>query len=75
MKTKWEIWAVNQMLLFMIDRRTNIFFYDCSTENSKGRRSLCYTRAALESRKEHKPKNSAILMAADIGIKILTEQK
>jgi hypothetical protein len=48
-------------------------FNDCSAESPKGRRSICYDREALESRKEHKPKNNAIDMAADMGIEILTE--
>ena len=48
-------------------------FYDCSAESPKGRRSLCYDREALESRKEHKPENSAIGMADAMGIELLTE--
>ena len=48
-------------------------FYDCSAESPKGRRSVCYDREALESRKEHKPKNSATDMAAAMGIEMLTE--
>ena len=48
-------------------------FYDCSAESPKGRRSVCYDREALESRKEHKPQNSAIDMAAAMGIELLTE--
>lgn len=50
-------------------------FYDCSAESPKGRRSICFDRAALESRKEHKPENNAIGMAADMGIEILTEEQ
>ena len=50
-------------------------FYDCSAESPKGRRSVCYDREALESRKEHKPKDSAIDMAAAMGIEILTEEQ
>lgn len=50
-------------------------FYDCSAESPKGRRSICYDRAALDSRKEYKPANSAVDMAADMGIKILTEEE
>jgi hypothetical protein len=50
-------------------------FYDCSAESPAGRRSLCYDREALESRKEHKPKDSAMNMAAAIGIEILTEEQ
>ncbi len=50
-------------------------FYDCSEESPKGRRSLCYDREALDSRKEHKPKNSAVGMAAEIGVELLTEEE
>ena len=50
-------------------------FYDCSAESPKGRRSVCYDREALESRKEHKPENNAIDMAAEIGIDLLTEEQ
>jgi hypothetical protein len=50
-------------------------FYDCSAESPAGRRSLCYDREALDSRKENKPKNSAIDMAAAMGIELLTEEQ
>ncbi|HRP58429.1 DUF4256 domain-containing protein [Agriterribacter sp.] len=50
-------------------------FYDCSPETPKGRRSICYDHAALESRKEHKPRDSAMNMAADMGIDLLTEEQ
>jgi len=50
-------------------------FYDCSAESPKGRRSLCYDREALDSRKEHKPENSAADLAAAMGIEILTEEQ
>jgi len=50
-------------------------FYDCVTESPKGRRSICYDHEALESRKQHKPENSAINMAAEMGIEILTEEQ
>lgn len=50
-------------------------FFDCSPESPKGRRSICYDPEALESRKEHKPKNSAWGMAAEMGIEILTEEQ
>ncbi len=50
-------------------------FYDCSAESPIGRRSICYDREALESRKEHKPQNNALDMAADMGIEILTEEQ
>jgi len=58
------------------DKKTGEYiFYDCSAESPKGRRSLCYDRKALESRKEHKPKNSDIDMALAIGIELLTEEQ
>lgn len=50
-------------------------FYDCSAQSPKGRRSLCYDREALESRKEHKPKDSVTNMAAAMGIELLTEEQ
>jgi hypothetical protein len=50
-------------------------FHDCSPESPKGRRSLCYDRQAWESRKEHKPATSAMDMAAEMGIEILTEEQ
>lgn len=50
-------------------------FFDCSAETPKGRTSICYDREALDSRKEHKPKNSAMEMAAEMGIEILTEEE
>ena len=50
-------------------------FYDCSAESPKGRGSFCYDREALDSRKEHKPKNSAVDMAAAMGIELLTEEQ
>ncbi|WP_035712271.1 DUF4256 domain-containing protein [Salibacterium aidingense] len=50
-------------------------FYDCAAESPKGRRSVCYDREALESRKKHKPENSAVDMAAEIGIELLTEEE
>src|SRR2546430_14519358 len=58
------------------DKKTGEYiFYDCSAESPKGRRSICYDRAALEARKEHKPKNSATGMAAEMGIELLTEEQ
>lgn len=50
-------------------------FYDCAAESPKGRRSICYDHEALEARKEHKPKDSAINMAKAMGIEILTEEQ
>jgi hypothetical protein len=58
------------------DEKTGEYvFYDCSAESPKERRSLCYDHKALESRKEHKPKDSAVNMAAEMGIEILTEEQ
>ena len=58
------------------DKKTGEYiFYDCSAESPKGRRSLCYDREALESRKEHKPANSAVAMATDMGVELLTEEQ
>ena len=58
------------------DKKTGEYiFYDCSVESPKGRRSFCYDREALESRKEHKPANNAIDMAAAMGIEVLTEEQ
>ncbi len=58
------------------DKKTGEYiFYDCSAESPKGRRSVCYDSEALESRKEHKPANSAIGMAAEMGIEVLTEEQ
>ena len=76
-----KLWALNEMErtdgepdVIGHDKKTDEYiFCDCSAESPKGRRSLCYDREALESRKEHKPKNNAIDMAAAIGIEILTE--
>ena len=78
-----KIWSLNEMEntggepdVVAYDAKTNEYiFYDCSPESPKERRSLCYDREGLESRKEHKPKNSAIDMAIDMGIEILTEEQ
>jgi Protein of unknown function (DUF4256) len=57
-----------------VDIKTGEYiFYDCSAESPIGRRSVCYDREALDSRKEHKPENNAIDMAASMGIELLTE--
>ena len=59
-----------------LDKKTGEFiFFDCSTESPKNRRSFCYDHEALASRKENKPENSAIEMASDMGIEILTEEQ
>ena len=58
------------------DKKTGEYtFYDCSAESPKGRRSVCYDREALESRKEHKPEDDSIDMAAAMGIELLTEEQ
>jgi hypothetical protein len=58
------------------DKRTGEYiFYDCSAESPQGRRSVCYDREALESRKEHKPRDSALGLAAAMGIELLTEDE
>ncbi len=59
-----------------LDKKTGEYiFYDCSAESPKGRRSLCYDHEALESRKEHKPEDSATNMADEMGIELLTEEQ
>lgn len=55
--------------------RQEFLFFDCSAESPKGRRSVCYDQAALDSRKEYKPENSALKMAADMGIELLSEEQ
>lgn len=57
------------------DKTGEYLICDCSAESPKGRRSVCYDHEALESRKEHKPQHSAVGMAADMGIELLTEEK
>lgn len=52
-----------------------VIFYDCASESPKGRRSVCYDPDALESRKQHKPKHSAVGMAEEMGIELLTEEE
>ena len=59
-----------------LDKKTGEYiFIDCSAESPSGRRSICYDREGLDSRKEHKPKNSAVDMAAEMGIELLTEDQ
>jgi hypothetical protein len=57
------------------DATGEFIFFDCAAESPKGRRSVCYDRAALDSRKEHKPKTSAIEMAEAMGIELLSEKE
>jgi hypothetical protein len=76
-----KLWSLNEMErtggepdVVGHDKKTGEYiFYDCSADSPKGRRSLCYDGEALESRKEHKPKDSAVGMAAAMGIELLTE--
>src|SRR6187431_3802478 len=78
-----KLWSLNEMErtegepdVVGFDKKTGEFiFYDCAAESPKGRRSICYDHEALESRKEHKPKSSALGMAAEMGIEILTEDQ
>jgi hypothetical protein len=78
-----RLWSLNEMErtggepdVVGYDKKTGEYiFYDCSAESPKGRRSVCYDRDGLESRKEHKPKNSAIDMATAMGIELLTEEQ
>jgi hypothetical protein len=78
-----KLWSLNEMEttggepdVIGHDKKTGEYiFYDCSAESPKGRRSVCYDRAALESRKEYKPENSAIDIAAAMGVELLTEQQ
>ena len=78
-----KLWSLNEMErtggepdVVGHDKKTGEYiFYDCSAESPKGRRSFCYDREALDSRKEHKPEDSAIDMAAAMGIEVLTEEQ
>lgn len=78
-----KLWSLSEMErtggepdVVGFDKRSGEFiFFDCSPETPKGRRSLCYDRAAWESRKEHKPESSALEVAASMGIKILNEDE
>jgi hypothetical protein len=74
----WSLWQMEatggEPNVLAYDSQTDAYlFYDCSPESPKGRRSICYDRQALESRKEHKPQNSALDMAADMGVELLSE--
>lgn len=78
-----KLWSLHEMEMtggepdvVGYDKKTGEYiFYDCAAESPKGRRSICYDGEALESRKEHKPKDSAVGMAADMGIELLTEEQ
>src|SRR6266700_541352 len=76
-----KLWSLNEMEstggepdVVGHDKKTGEYiFFDCSAESPKGRRSVCYDREALESRKENKPEDNAVGMAAAMGIELLTE--
>jgi len=78
-----KLWSLNEMErtggepdVVGNDKKTGEYiFYDCSAESPKGRRSVCYDHEALKSRKEYKPKNSAVEMAASMSIELLTEEQ
>ena len=78
-----KLWSLNEMErtggepdVVGYNKKTGEYiFYDCSAESPNGRRSVCYDGEALESRKEHKPKNNAIDMAASMGIELLSEEQ
>jgi Protein of unknown function (DUF4256) len=78
-----KLWSLNEMErtggepdVVGYEKKTGEYiFYDCSAESPVGRRSACYDRHALESRKEHKPAGNAVDMAANMGIELLTEEQ
>ena len=78
-----KLWSLNEMErtggepdVVGHDKQTGEYIlYDCSAESPRGRRSFCYDREALESRKEHKPKDSAVNMASAMGIELLSEEQ
>jgi len=78
-----KLWSLNEMErtggepdVVDYDKSTNEYlFYDCSAESPKDRRSICYNQEALDARKENKPKNSAVAMATEMGIDLLTEDQ
>jgi Protein of unknown function (DUF4256) len=78
-----KLWSLNEMErtggepdVVEYDKKTGEYiFYDCSAESPNGRRSVCYDSEALKSRKENKPENNAVDMAAEMGIELLTEEQ
>jgi len=78
-----KLWSLNEMertggepdVVGHDNKKGEYIFYDCSAESPKSRRSLCYDREALDSRKENKPKDSAVDMAAAMGVELLTEEQ
>jgi len=83
LEANYKLWSLNEMEntggepdVISYDKETGEYiFCDCAAESPKGRRSLCYDRSALESRKEHKPDGSAMAMAAEMGIEVLSEEQ
>ena len=78
-----KLWSLNEMeitggepdVVGMEKQTGEYIFFDCSDESPKGRRNVCYDHEALEARKQFKPENSAVAMAADMGIELLTEEQ
>ena len=78
-----KLWSLNEMertggepdVVGHDEKTGETIFYDCSAESPNSRRNVCYDREALESRKEHKPENNAIDLAATMGIELLTEEQ
>src|SRR6478736_1428744 len=78
-----KLWSLNEMEMtggepdvVAFDKKSGEYvFYDCSAESPKGRRSFCYAHEALNSRKENKPANSAVGMAEEMGVELLTEDE
>jgi hypothetical protein len=78
-----KLWSLNEMErtggepdVVGFDKKTGEYiFYDCAAESPAGRRSFCYDQQALDARKEHKPKHSAMAMASEMGITVLTEEE
>src|SRR5215210_1931596 len=78
-----KLWSLNEMErtggepdVVDFDKKSGeCIFFDCSPESPKGRTSVCYDREGLESRKEYKPKNNAVDMAAAMGVELLTEEE
>ena len=78
-----KLWSLHEMehtggepdVVGHVKKTGEYIFYDCAAETPKGRRSICYDREALDSRKENKPKDNAVGMAATMGIELLTEEQ
>lgn len=83
LKNPLKMWSLNEMertggepdVIEFDEGRNEYIFYDCAAESPKGRRSLCYDQEAWDSRKEYKPENNAITVAAEMGVEILSESE